>query len=216
MAEAKESRLFLDFLVGQRTTEDWTELMGSLRTQFDPDALPPLFASDQWDAIQDSLLEVYGVEVERPYAGVGRYPEPRKVPPEELNYVQVVKHRENGHIVSVTQRIIWGDPNRIARILHGQQIGTSYVERQNNTIRQSVRRFTRKGLGFSKDEEFLGHQLEMFQAHQNFLRPHHSLRKRKRGRYPRYTKRTPAMAQGLTDHIWTWREFLRWRRPLSM
>lgn len=216
MAEAAETRLFPGYSVGQRTTENWTELFGGLQARFDPDALPPLFTSDNWDAIQDGLLEVFGVEVERPYAGRGRYPEPRRVPPENLRYAQVVKHRENGHLVSVERRIVWGDPHQIARDLHGQKINTSLVERQNLTIRQSIRRFTRKSLGFSKELELLDCHLALFQAYQNFLRPHHSLRKRKRGRYPRYTKRTPAMAQGLTDHIWTWREFLRWRKPLSM
>lgn len=160
------------------------------------------------------MVEVFGIEVERPYAGIGRYPRPVKVPREDLKYVQVVKHRQGIHLVSVERRIVYGDPNEIMRILKksAMKINTSYVERQNLSVRHYVRRFTRKTISFSKSWNYLDDYLEILQGWFNFIKPHQSLRKRKRGRYPRYEKRTPAMAQGLTDHIWTWEKFLHWKK----
>lgn len=214
MSQAPESRLFLDFRLGQRTAIDWREMWGSIHSKLDPLAPLPLFASDEWDAIRHGLEETFGVPVERPYRGRGRYPIPARVIPEDLKYVQVTKQRKNGRVVGVKRTIVHGDPNEVNRILArlGQTINTAYVERQNLHLRTCLRRFTRRSLCFSKDRDYLEQQLHLFQAYHNFLRPHHSLRKRRRGRYPTYTKRTPAMAQGLTDHVWTWGEWLRWRR----
>ena len=75
-------------------------------------------------------------------------------------------------------------------------ISTSYVERQNLTMRMQMRRFTRLTNGFSKTLAHLKAALGLHFAHYNFLRVHRTLRM------------TPAMAAGLTDHIWTWEELL--------
>ena len=75
-------------------------------------------------------------------------------------------------------------------------ICTSHVERSNLTIRTQVRRFTRLTNGFSKKITNHGHMLAIFFAYYNFCRVHLSLRM------------TPAMAAGLTDHIWEIEELL--------
>lgn len=74
-------------------------------------------------------------------------------------------------------------------------ISTSYVERQNLTMRMSMRRFTRLTNGFSKKPENHMHALALYFMYYNFACPHKSLRNP--------YERTPAMAAGLTDHIWT-------------
>ncbi len=73
-------------------------------------------------------------------------------------------------------------------------ISTSYVERQNLSMRMGMRRFTRLTNGHSKKVENHGHQVALYFMHYNFCRVHSSLRV------------TPAMQAGLTDHVWTLEE----------
>lgn len=140
--------------------------------------------------------------------------------PPDVMYVQVEKCREGRFVVEVNKHLIYGDPDRIARILEqtGTTINTSFIERGNLTTRTWNHRFVRKGLGFSKEGRCLEASLHLMNVYQNFLRHHPSLRKRRRGR-PRkrggpYVHRTPAMAAGITDHRWSWHEFLTRRRPV--
>jgi hypothetical protein len=69
-------------------------------------------------------------------------------------------------------------------------ISTSYVERQNLTMRMGMRRFTRLTNGFSKKVENHQHALALHYMHYNFCRIHQTLRV------------TPAMEAGITDHVW--------------
>jgi IS1 family transposase len=78
------------------------------------------------------------------------------------------------------------------------KISTSYVERQNLTMRMGMRRFTRLTNGFSKKVENHGAAIAIHFMYMNYGRPHKSLA----NPYPR----TPAMAAGLADHIWTCEE----------
>jgi len=75
------------------------------------------------------------------------------------------------------------------------KISTSYVERQNLTMRMGMRRFTRLTNAFSKKVENLAHAVSLHFMHYNFARPHKSLA----NPYPR----TPAMAAGVADRVWT-------------
>jgi IS1 family transposase len=84
-----------------------------------------------------------------------------------------------------------GDPNP-------DRISTSYVERQNLTMRMGMRRFTRLTNGFSRKVENLAHAVSLHFMHYNFARPHAAVK----DRYPR----TPAMAAGVADHIWSLEE----------
>jgi len=72
------------------------------------------------------------------------------------------------------------------------RITTAHVERLNLSLRTNNRRFVRKGIGFSKDEEYLAHSVYLFAAYYNFCLPHSALDK----------KITPAMASGLADGVW--------------
>ena len=78
---------------------------------------------------------------------------------------------------------------------------TSYVERQNLTMRMGMRRFTRLTNGFSKKVENLTHAVSLHYMYYNFARPHVTLTKSAEGR-----KTTPAMAAGLTNRVWTCRD----------
>jgi IS1 family transposase len=83
--------------------------------------------------------------------------------------------------------VVAGDPDP-------DHVSTSYVERQNLTMRMSMRRFTRLTNGFSKKVENLEHALALHYVHYNFARSHTTLRC------------TPAMEAGVTDRLWHYRD----------
>src|SRR5262245_59047251 len=74
---------------------------------------------------------------------------------------------------------------------------TRPIERQNLTVRMSMRRMTRLTNAFSKKWENLRHAYALQFAHYNFCRPHGSL-----------SKSTPAMVSGITNHVWTIEELI--------
>jgi len=87
---------------------------------------------------------------------------------------------------------------------------TSFVERENLAFRQHNRRLTRRTNGLSKELPWLEKQLWLSLAYTHLVLPHDSLSQNCRGRANRGTgsprrwqPRTPAMAAGLTDHVWT-------------
>lgn len=91
-------------------------------------------------------------------------------------------------------RIIAGDPDPA-------RTSTSYVERQNLTMRMGMRRFTRLTNAFSKKVEFHAHAVSLYFMHYNFARYHESLRvKNEDGTF---THRTPAMAAGVATYKWS-------------
>jgi IS1 family transposase len=95
--------------------------------------------------------------------------------------------------LSATKHIMQGKPDY-------ETISTSYVERQNLTMRMGMRRFTRLTNAFSKKLENHEYALALYFMHYNFARPHKTLT----NPYPK----TPAMAAGLTNHIWTIEEIV--------
>jgi len=89
-----------------------------------------------------------------------------------------------GHVIGVERSTILGNPEE-------KYINTSYVERQNLTMRMSMRRFTRLTNGFSKKFENHCHAVALHMFYYNFVRVHQTIRT------------TPAMAAGVTDRQWT-------------
>ncbi len=104
-------------------------------------------------------------------------PTARRYSPQECSGVEV--------------RVLSGNPDP-------ERINTSYVERQNLTMRMSMRRFTRLTNGFSKKVENHAAAISLHFTYMNFARPHKNLT----NPYPR----TPAMAEGIAGHIWTCEE----------
>jgi hypothetical protein len=87
-------------------------------------------------------------------------------------------------------RVMSGDPDQ-------SKISTSYVERQNLTMRMGMRRYTRLTNGFSKKVENQAHAVSLHYMHYNFARPHTSLTKK--AGHPT----TPAMAAGIERAPWS-------------
>lgn len=217
---AAEYRLRLASLVGKRTLCSARRLLRRVRRCLDGSL--PLFTSDALRHYAEVLLEVFGVwEHPRPTGRRGRPRAPRRVAPPELRYAQVQKHRKHGRVVAVTRSVIFGEPTQVQaeaaalRRANGRrgQINTAYIERDNLTLRQELRRLARKTLGFSKNRHELQRALDYIDIHANFVKPHQSLRQRaspESGR--RWVPRTPAMAAGVTDHPWTLEELLCYKR----
>jgi IS1 transposase. len=212
------TRLFISHHEGSRTTEDATELFEDIERKRNPDSQIPLFISDDWDAFEEGLLNVYGKVEQPPYAGIGRKPKPVLAPKEGLLYAQVCKKREHGSVVGMVKRIVFGDPHDILSILGADtdgKINTSYIERLNLTIRNSLARFIRKTMNFSKNRTKHTKIIDFLQAWYNFVKPHISLRVPKIDGNRKWEQRTPMMAKGLTDHIWKLGELLMFRVPVQ-
>ena len=179
----------------------------------------PLFISDGL-AQYEVLLESRHIDVPYPRTGQrGRPCNPQRLPAPELRYAQVVKQREGRRIVSVTRRVVYGNP---PQEIDPRQITTSLIERLNLTFRQENASLTRKTLAFGKNEEEMRAHLALQIAYYDFVRPHSNLRRRLarsipvRGRTSRYwEKRTPAMAASITDRVWTLRELLSYRPAIK-
>ena len=178
----------------------------------------PVFISDDWDAFEEGLINVYG-KMELPqYKGIGRKPLPKLKPLEDLKYVKILKKKVKNYVVETIQRIIFGDPEEIFEMLGADSdgyIGTSYIERINLTIRTSLARFIRKGMNFSKTKRMHTKAFDLFQAWYNFIKPHKSLRLKIDSGNRKWFQMTPAMAEGITDHIWSLKELLTFRVPVQ-
>jgi hypothetical protein len=97
----------------------------------------------------------------------------------------------------------------------GGKINTAYIERFNLTIRNSLARFIRRGMNSSKDLQMHSRAIDFFQAWYNFVKPHHSLRLEVNMVRKKRMQRTPAMAEGITDHVWSLKELLKFRVPIQ-
>lgn len=219
-------RLVLAFVLGKRDQQTANLLLDRLVHVTDDHI--PFFTSDQLPEYRTALLKAYGQWIKPIRRGNrGRFPKPRQVPPPELLYAQVVKRRDKGRVVDVSTKVVFGQPAEIEAHLQAsstsQMVNTSFVERENLTLRQSNRRLTRRTNAFSKELSWLEKQLWLSLAYYHLVVPHHSLRQplaqpdptRGSGTLRRWQQITPAMAAGLTDHIWSTTELLSFRVPLS-
>jgi hypothetical protein len=179
------------------------EVFQILKRRGHPDSPPPT-VSDGLGGIDDAMVEVYGSVPE--YKGRGR-PPVHKRPQPDWQYMQAVKQHENGRVVGIKSKVIYGDKDEVLKLM-GKS--TAYIERTHLTMRIFNSRLTRKTLAFSK-------LLEMYRASAawddiiyNLVRPLKTLRVELfNDPNRRWKPRTPAMAAGLTDHIWTVEELLK-------
>lgn len=135
----------------------------------------------------------------------------------DLKYAIVNKYRRKGKVVRITTKVIFGNEEEVKKALEqspvSNSINTAFAERNNLTLRNSNKRLARKTNGFSKDKEYLQYQLDLFFGHYHFVRPHGGLRIKKLEGKRRWIQRTPLMAAGITDHIWSFVELLSFRLP---
>ena len=146
----------------------------------------------------------------------GKPGRPRLVLPDTVLLAQVVKHATKRRVVAVTHRIVLGTGTAVSAVLaathSGRQINTAYIERLNATFRACLVPLTRRGRRLLRDVSLLQAGMFLVGTTYNFCWVHRSLRRPSRAGW-QWQERTPAMAAGLTDHLWTVQELLRYHVP---
>jgi IS1 family transposase len=171
-----DSKLIVSWLVGGRDAEYALEFMDDLRQRI---ANRVQLTTDGHGAYLQAVEEAFGIDVDyaqlvklygaAPDGSKGRY--------------------SPAECVGARKSPVVGNPDK-------KHISTSYVERQNLTMRMGMRRFTRLTNGFSKKLDNHMHALALYFFHYNWVRQHKSLRV------------TPAMAAGLTTRLLSWDEII--------
>jgi len=184
----------------------------------------PLFLTDGFKEYATALLTHYGqwVQPARRQAA-GPAPKPRWMPRPGLLYAQVIKTVRRRRLVRVRHRVVFGTLAAVEQVLAacGWQINTAFIERLNLSMRQHVAAIGRRVTTLCQHEDGLRQQLTLYHVYYNFCLPHASLRMplpqplptNGTGSAKTWQPRTPAMAAGLTERVWTLREVLLFRVP---
>jgi hypothetical protein len=160
---------------------------------------------------ETAILAAYGQEVTTTPTGQPRRAlSPEKVPPAGLSYATVEKRREQGRVVEILTRVIFGTREAVRAALErsklSRSINTSFRERHNAADRHRNARKVRRTSTFSKDGRVHASMTYFTIDQSNVCWPVRTRSERdERGR-PR--ERSPAMAAGLADHVWTMREWV--------
>jgi IS1 family transposase len=171
-----DTKLVPAWLVGERTVDDAWAFLNDLKGRL-TDRVQ--LTSDGWNGYLTAVGHAFG-RGEIDYAMLVKHYGPDPLG-DERRYSPAV-------CTGADPRPMFGNPDPA-------KISTSYVERQNLTMRMGMRRFTRLTNAFSKKVENLAHAVSLHYMHYNFARPHKTLK-----------GATPAMAAGVADHKWTHRE----------
>ena len=218
-----ESKLLLVIDVGTRTLAMAQHVVHQVVQVLAPGCVP-LFLTDGFKAYGTAILAHFGhwVQPQR-RQDKGPLPKPRWMPLPALRYAQVVKSYRRQRLVGVKHRVVFGTQLAIEQVLTacGWRINTAFVERLNLDIRQRVAAVGRRVTTLCQGEDSLLDRLVVFQVYHNFVLPHASLRQpllipevTNDNRLARLWRPfTPAMAAGLTDHVWSLREVLMFRVP---
>jgi IS1 family transposase len=168
------TKLVPAFMVGNRNAQSATMFIDDLKSRL---ANRVQLTTDGLKVYLEAVEGAFGADVD--FAQLVKI---YGAPQEETRY-------SPAECLGCERRFVTGKPNPA-------HISTSYVERQNLTIRMGMRRFTRLTNAFSKKVENHAYQIALHFMHYNFCRIHKTLRV------------TPAMEAGITDHVWTIEEML--------
>lgn len=207
-----ESRLLLSVIPGKRTTENCEKIVEDVKNRTGG-RMDLLITSDAYLPYTTAIEKVYGqkiVEVEEPDSVQSCKSENKREMPKDLCYATVQKIRENGRVVEIVKKIVFGTVELLKRFLERStvsiSINTSFIERNNGTDRKQNARKVRKTYCFSKDWEVHNAATYFCYFSYNFCWPVRTLRiKDMEGKWQ---LRTPAMVAGLTDNIWSVKEWI--------
>jgi IS1 family transposase len=216
-------KLLVALDVGERTPAMAQRFVHHGTQVLAPDGAP-LFVTDGFRESLTALLTHYGHWMQLPRRQAqGPVPKPRWMPLPQLLYAQVVKTTRRRRLVDVTHRVVLGTMEAVHQVLRrlGWQINTSLGERFNLSLRQHVAAIERRTSTLCKGEAGLRQQLALYHVYDNVVLPHASLRQplaepvatKGHGSAKQWRPCTPAMAAGLTDHVWSLREVLLFRGP---
>jgi hypothetical protein len=171
--------------------------------------MPPAMASDGKGGYREALLQTWGEVPE--YRGRGRPPTVKRPQP-GWQYLQVIKKKSRAgrRLREVSIKVVYGQPQEV---IDNVGAHTAYGERTNLSSRQMNGRLVRKTLSYSKQLEALEASCAWEDWVYNLSRPLKTLavelEMRTEGQQRRRWKPvSPAMAAGLTDHVWTVTELL--------
>ncbi len=155
--------------------------------------------SDGWHGYRSILKRAY-----RQRVLTGKRGRPRLAVPESVSLMQTIKHRdERGRLLSVEIRATLGATSKPA--------GTVHVERLNGALRDRLAALTRKTHAFAKRDDTFDALVGLQLFDHNFQRTHRALRQPAPDGAHHYHHRSPAMALGVTDHLWSFVELLTTR-----
>jgi IS1 family transposase len=171
IAMAATGKAIISYLTGKRSSPNTYAFIADLRERV---LGAPEISSDGWHIYPPAIEQSFGVDVhygmiEKHYAV-------------DRQAVEAARRYSPAQVVSVTRTYVRGNP---------QKVSTSYIERQNLSLRMGQKRFSRLSNGFSKKLEHHAAAVSLYVAHYNLCRVHEALRV------------TPAMQIGVTDHVWT-------------
>jgi transposase-like protein/IS1 family transposase len=176
-----------------------------------------LILTDGWPAYPKAVLTSFRTSQPRQKGHRGRS---RLTIWPELCFAQVVKVKVAGRLVGVKRLLEHGTLGQARQLLQksggGQVLNTSYIERFNATLRQRLASLTRRSRQAADRLMTLHAGMYLIGTVYNFCWPHHSLRQFNAaltgaGAGPKWRLRTPAMASGLTDHVWSLEELLSYK-----
>ncbi|HEY5864844.1 MAG TPA: hypothetical protein VI542_04715 [Candidatus Tectomicrobia bacterium] len=201
-AVAAASKLVVSLMVGKRTSEQTRAVVQDAHDRLRSGYLPAMF-TDAFASDESALVEVCGRRY--PAKGQGRRPVMRWR--QGLAYGQGKKSSKGSRMDGVEGRAVHGKARlkHVLYLLGSKQINTSVGERPNGTSRLRTQRKVRKTLAFSKARRYHRWRSWLSVGLDNFCRPHSSL---KINQADQVTHRSPAMAAGVTDHLWSTREWL--------
>ena len=177
-----DTKLVPFFSVGKRSQARAVEMMEELQSRINNRFQ---LCTDSFRGYFNAVDAVFGEDID--YAQLHKvYGEP----------AGETKRYSPANIIRVTKKAMLGHPDV-------NRISTSYVERQNLTMRMQIRRLTRLTNAFSKKLYNFQCAIALHFFHYNFMRIHQSLRV------------TPAMEAGITTHLWTWYDFLNYESQIS-
>lgn len=205
-----QSKLLLTLIPGKRTQARILQAVKDAAARLAVDCQQPAIFTDGEPAYLDAILEVFGHHYRSPRSGRrGRPPQARVRVPHDLVYAQVIKHRQGNRVQRVEIRPIFGKGKLAAVVaeLGWKKANTSAIERYNLTDRCRNGRKARKTMGFSKRRRFHDWMSYISATRYNFHHGHRSLRQAQES--GGWQQRTPAMAAGLADHIYSTIELLR-------
>ena len=170
-----DTKLIISWYIGRRTGADARAFMGDLAVRI---RNHPQLTTDGFTSYPEAIYAEFGDHVD--YAQLYK----------SYAAERVGEARYSPAVCTGTRKVaVIGEPDP-------DHVSTSHVERQNLTMRMSMRRFTRLTNAFSKKVENLEHAVALHFMHYNFCRIHQTLRV------------TPAMAAGLSDHVWSIEELI--------
>jgi hypothetical protein len=201
--------LVLSAVPGERTAANVVAVVEDVKRRTGG-RLMDLITTDGYSAYEEAILDAYGEMLTPPRTGKrGRPRAPYKAPPPGLTYAVVEKTRAKGRVVEIAVRVVFGTMAAVAAALGmsraSRAINTAFVERQNATDRHRNARKARKTYRFSKDWRFHEAVTYLTLYAYNFCWPVRTLAAE--DDWGRRRPRSPAMAAGLADHVWSMAEW---------